>query len=132
MALLGLAVGCGTEPDPIRVPEGAAVVNPLAFAEAEAAMRVYTGFTQRHREVIRTDAEWRETWGKVTVDDGLHLFGLLDAVRIFPLTVLTARCRRAALMLCAGLAAVPIAAAKAARSSSRQTSVISRLESAAS
>ena len=54
------------------------MVNPLAFAEAEAVMRVYTGFTRRQREVIRTDAEWRETWGRVTDDDGLHLLPVVD------------------------------------------------------
>ena len=73
MLLLTLPLGCGTEPDPVSVPEGATPVFPLSFVEAAAAMRTYSGFPRRQRVVIRTDAEWREMWALVTDDDDLHL-----------------------------------------------------------
>jgi hypothetical protein len=75
-----LAVGCGTEPDPTRVPDGAAIVYPLPFTEA-GAMRIYTGFTRRERIVIRTDDQWRELWARSTDDDGMHLLPPVDFSR---------------------------------------------------
>jgi hypothetical protein len=77
-AMLALSLGCGTEPDPVRVPEGATAVFPLPFVEAAAAMRTFTGFPSRERVVIRTDAEWREMWALVTDDDDLHLLPAVD------------------------------------------------------